>query len=99
MTDSARHRHSLRSNILFAFALGLACYLAWVLRNQLMLVYVAALFAVVLMPVVQAVQRVHVGAWRPNKGFAVFVMLVAIAAFLTGFGFLAVPPVTRDLQQ
>jgi len=36
----------------FAFTLAFACYLAWLVRDVLMLVYVSALFAVVLSPIV-----------------------------------------------
>ena len=38
-TGSSR---SLRGDITFAFALALACYLAWLLRDVLLLLYVSA---------------------------------------------------------
>jgi predicted PurR-regulated permease PerM len=99
MTAIQRNKRSPRKNIVFTLALLLALYFAWLLREELMLLYVSALFAVVLMPVVQAVERFHIKSWRPSKAWAVFFLLVAIAVFLVGFGFLAVPPVLRDLQQ
>src|SRR6185437_16372950 len=92
MTALPRNTRFPRSNIVFAFALALACYLAWLLRVELMILYVSALFAVVLLPVVHAIESFHFRNWRPNKVWAVFVMLVAIAAFLTVFGLLAIPP-------
>lgn len=99
MTAFPRNTRSSRSNIVFALALLLAGYLAWLLREELMVLYVSALFAVVLMPVVQAIEGLKVRSWRPNKAWAVLFLLVAITAFLTGFAFLAIPPVVRDLEQ
>lgn len=99
MTEPTRNYRTPRANIVFAFALVIAGYLAWVLRIELIILYVSALFAVVLTPVVQAVQRLRIGRWRPKKTAAVILMLIAIAAFLAGFGYLAVPPVAHDLEQ
>lgn len=99
MTPVLRNPRTPRSNIVFAFALALAGYLAWVLHNAFFLLYVSALFAVVLMPVVYGVERLHMGRWRPKKAAAIALMLLAVAAALVGFGFLAIPPVARDLEQ
>jgi predicted PurR-regulated permease PerM len=89
---------SLRSDIVFAFSLALACYLAWLIREVLVLLYVSALFAVVLNPAVCAVSRIRIRRWQPFKGSAVFVLLLAVAAALAAFAALALPPVIRDLQ-
>jgi predicted PurR-regulated permease PerM len=87
-----------RRDIVFTFALALACYVAWVARDVLVLLYVSALFAVVLTPVVNYVSELRMGRWQPFKGRAILVLLVAVAGGLTAFGFLALPPVIRDLQ-
>lgn len=99
MTPITSKPQNYRSDILFAFGLLLACGLAWLLRDVLMLLYVSALFATVLTPVVRSTGRLRIGRWRPFKGYAVFFLLLAIAGGLTGFGFLALPPVIRDLQK
>ena len=99
MTRFFGRTRSLRSDIVFAFILAFACYLAWLVRGVLMLVYVSALFAVVLSPVVRTTSRFHIGRWRPFKGSAFFFLLLAMAGALTAFGFLALPPVIRDLQE
>lgn len=75
------------------------CYLAWLLRAVLLLLYVSALAAVVLTPVVQATSRFKVGKVRPFKGRAILILLLAVAGGLTAFGFLAFPPVIRDLHE
>lgn len=90
---------SIRGNIIFAFALAFAIYVAWLLRNVLVLLYVSSLFAVVLTPVVRATSRLRIGRWHPFHGAtAIFFLLLIVAGALTAFGFLALPPVIRDLQ-
>jgi predicted PurR-regulated permease PerM len=99
MTPSTVKQRSLRSDIVFAFALALGCAVAWLVRDVLMLLYVSALFAAVLTPVVRSTGRLRIGRWRPFKGYAVFFLLLAMAGALTLFGFLALPPVIKDLQE
>ena len=98
MTQSTGYPRTLRSDIVFAFALILVGYLAWMIRNVLVLLYVSALFAVVLSPVVEATSSFHIRGWRPFKGSAVFILLLAVAAAVATFTFLTLPPVIRDLQ-
>jgi predicted PurR-regulated permease PerM len=99
MTQLSATPRTLRSDIVFAFALALACYLAWLIRDALVLLYVSALFAVVLSPVVRSTARIHVGRWQPFKGSAVFFLLLVLTAAIGIFGFLALPPVIRDLHE
>jgi predicted PurR-regulated permease PerM len=99
MNESSGNPRSLRSDIVFAFTLALACALAWMVRDVLMLLYVSALFAVVLTPVVRSTAGLRIGRWQPFKGSAILFLLLAVAAALTAFGFLALPPVIRDLQE
>ncbi|MGA3045797.1 MAG: AI-2E family transporter [Terracidiphilus sp.] len=99
MAQDAGNPRSLRGDIVFAFALALACGLAWLVRDVLLLLYVSALFAVVLTPVVRFTSDIRIWRWQPFKGTAVLVLMLVLAAALTAFGFLALPPVIRDLQQ
>jgi predicted PurR-regulated permease PerM len=98
MTASAKPR-TLRSDIIFTFALVLTCAVAWQVREVLMVMYVSALFAAVLTPIVRSTGRLRIGRWRPFKGYAVLFLLLAMAGALTAFGFLALPPVIRDLHE
>jgi predicted PurR-regulated permease PerM len=91
-------RRSRRSDIVFGLGLLLAGYVAWLVRDVLVLLYVSALFAVALTPLVQAVSGFKVGRWQPFKGIGVLVLLLVAGGGLTLFGFLALPPVIRDLQ-
>jgi predicted PurR-regulated permease PerM len=98
MTETSNSPRTLRSDIVFTFALALACYLAWLIRDVLVLVYVSALFAVVLTPLVRSTSGFRVGRFQPFKGSAIFLLLLIAAGALAAFGFLALPPVIRDLQ-
>ncbi len=99
MTQSRRDRQSIRGHIIFTFALAFALYLAWLIRGVLVLLYVSALFAVVLMPAVRATSQFRIGRRRPFQGSAaILILLLAVAGALTAFGFLALPPVIRDLD-
>jgi predicted PurR-regulated permease PerM len=99
MTDSQARGRDLRPDIVFAFALAAICFLAWLIRDVLVLLYVSALLAVVLRPVVAAVSRVQIGRWRPFRGYAILVLFLLVGGGLTIFGFLALPPVVRDLRE
>ncbi|MGB7267173.1 MAG: AI-2E family transporter [Terracidiphilus sp.] len=99
MTQSTAASRSVRGHIVFVFVLALVLYVAWQVRGVLVLLYVSALFAVVLTPVVRATSRVRVGRWQPFHGsLAILILLLAVAGVLTTFGFLALPPVIHDLQ-
>jgi predicted PurR-regulated permease PerM len=89
----------VRGHIVFAFALAVALYLAWLIRDELVLIYVSALFAVVLSPVVSATSSLRIGRWRPFRDSgAIFFLLLAITALFIAFCSLAFPPIIRDLQ-
>jgi predicted PurR-regulated permease PerM len=98
MSQIADSPRTLRRDIVFAFALALACYLAWLIRDVLVLLYVSALFAVVLSPVVRFTSQLHIRGRQPFKGSAIFLLLLVVAGAFTAFGFLALPPVISDLQ-
>ncbi len=99
MNEPPGTARNFRHEILFVFALALACYLAWLLRDVLLLLYVCALFAVVLAPLVRSTSLLRIGRWQPFKGSAIFILLLAAAAAIAAFGFLALPPVIADLQE
>jgi predicted PurR-regulated permease PerM len=78
----------------------LALVLAWRLREVLLLVYVSALFAVVLTPVVSHIMRLQLrGGRHMSRGVAIVLLLSAVLLCLAIFLFLGLPPVIRDLHQ
>jgi predicted PurR-regulated permease PerM len=98
MIEPSGSPRNLRRDIIFAFALGLACYIAWQIRDVLVMLYVSALFAVVLTPMVRFTSQLRIRRWQPFKGSAVFFLLLIVAGAITAFGFLALPPVISDMQ-
>jgi len=93
----SRSNRSVRGHILFAFGIALALYFAWLLRDVLVLLYVSALAAIVLMPVVRGVQRLRIGKWHPGHGIAILTIMVALVGSITLFLILTLPPVVREL--
>jgi predicted PurR-regulated permease PerM len=99
MTQAAQSKQNVRGQIVFFFALALALAVAWLIRDVLALLYVSALFAVVLSPIVRATSRVQIGRWKPFHGsIAILILLLAVAGAFAIFGFFALPPVINDLQ-
>ena len=99
MTFSIRSSRSLRSDIVFAFSIAIALYVAWLIRKVLVLLYVSAMLAVVLQPLVVFVAGLRIRQFRPLKNIAIFILVAAVVGGLVAFGFLALPPVARDLQE
>jgi len=62
------------------------------------LIYVSALFAVVLTPVVDWIMRLKIGHWHPSRVIAIAILAVSSVSVLTAFCLFALPPVLRDLS-
>jgi predicted PurR-regulated permease PerM len=86
------------SQIVFFFALAVGLYLAWILRDTLLLVYVSALLAIVFTPAAEWVSRRHIGKWHPGRGLSVVLLLVAVLAAITLFFAFALPPIVHDVR-
>jgi predicted PurR-regulated permease PerM len=71
---------------------------AWKLLTVLELVYVSALFAVVLMPVVQRIRQLKIRGWSPSRPIAIVLLVAGAALLLTVFLVLGLPPVVHDIQ-
>ena len=78
--------------------MALALALAWKLRGVLEIVYVSALFAVVLMTVVQHIMKLRIGKWSPSRLVAILGLVIGVFLVLTAFLVVGLPPVIRDVQ-
>jgi predicted PurR-regulated permease PerM len=87
-----------RSDIVFFFALLLGLYLAWLVRDVLLLVYMSALFAVVFSPGVRFIRRMHIRGWRPSRGLAILILLLSGIVVMAFFAVFMLPPIFRDLH-
>ena len=90
---------SHHGDILFAAGVLLALFAAWQVRRELVIIYVSALFAVVLMPVLRSIMKLHIGKWSPGRGTAIFILFVVIGVCLLTFALVAMPPVIYDLRE
>jgi predicted PurR-regulated permease PerM len=72
--------------------------LAWTLQKELLILYVSALFSVVLMPAVSRITKLRLRSYHPSRGVAIVLLIVAVLAVLTLFFTLGLPPVLRDLR-
>lgn len=88
-----------RRVILLVFALGLLSYLVWVLRNALLLIYISVVFAVVLTPAVDRVNRFGIGRWHPGRAASILLIVGGVLVLLVVFLLFALPPVIADIEQ
>ena len=93
-----RQSRVAQGNILFFFAVLFLLGAAWKMRSVLEIVYVSALFAVVLMPMVQVLQRVRIKGWCPSRPIAIVALIGVVFLALGIFFAVALPPVITDTQ-
>jgi predicted PurR-regulated permease PerM len=84
--------------VLFCIAVLLLLALAWTLQKELMIIYVSALFAVVLMPAVTRITQSNLRGYHPSRAVAIVLLIVAVAVVLAFFFTTGLPPVMRDLR-
>jgi predicted PurR-regulated permease PerM len=92
-------KRSVRGHIVFTIGILLLLAIAWRLREVLELVYVSALFAVVLMPVVKRIEGFRIGKYCPSRIVAIIVLMITVLGLLFLLFFFGLPPVIRDLQR
>jgi predicted PurR-regulated permease PerM len=88
-----------RSDIVFFFGVLLLLWAAYTVRDVLLLVYVSALFAVVVSPAIGLVQKVKIGKWRAGHGFAIVFLLLILVLAGSLFMVFAFPPIYNDARQ
>ena len=95
-----QNRIAIRGHILFTVAVLIALALAWRLREVLVLIYVSALFAVVLMPAVNHIMSFRFrGTRHVSRPIAILVLLGCVFFAFALFFLVALTPVIRDLHQ
>src|SRR5690242_15325295 len=92
-TSKQRNSRSARRLLLFGFALTVALAAAWFLRHALLLIYVSAVFAVVLNPAVDRVHRAALFGWHPGRGMALLLLVLLLGLFVGGLIAIALPSI------
>ena len=72
--------------------------LAYELAREIEILYVSALFAVVLMPIVNRIRQLRFRRYSPSRGVAIIMLVALVAMVLTIFFTSGLPPVLRDLR-
>ncbi|HEY6413828.1 MAG TPA: AI-2E family transporter [Edaphobacter sp.] len=96
--EQEQSRRAVRGHILFAFGVFLFLALAWTLKKEVLIIYVGALFAAVLMPLVTRITEFEYRGRLPSRPAAIFLLIAAVAIILTIFFTVGLPPVLRDLS-
>jgi predicted PurR-regulated permease PerM len=87
-----------RTAVLVALSV-LALYVLHAFRHALLLLYVAAVVAVLFDPLVRRAQQIRVRRHRPGRGAATAIVALLAAGFLVLIGFVVVPPVLANASQ
>lgn len=90
---------SAERTVLFAFAVGLGLYVAWVVRTALLVIYISIVFAIVLSPAVDRVQRLSIRKWHPGRAVSILLIVLGTVLGVTVFLLFALPPVIGDIHQ
>jgi predicted PurR-regulated permease PerM len=82
--------------ILFlGFAIALLLCVAYLARQALLVIYVSAVFAVVLSPAVNRVHRLSIWRWHPSRGAAILLFCFGIEVVVVLLCVFALPPVKQ----
>ena len=90
-------RDVVRGHILFAIGVLVLFGLAWLLIKELLIIYVSALFAAVLMPMVNRITETPIRNYYPSRAVAILTLLFSTALIFALFFFVGLPPVLHDL--
>jgi len=93
-----RSRAHVRGYILFAIGALLLLALAYTLQKELLILYVSALFAVVLMPAVNRITQIKIRNYQPSRAVAIVILILIVLLVLAFFFTTGLPPVLRDLS-
>ena len=97
--EQRRSRDIIRGHILFAFGIMILLLLAWLLIKELLIIYVSALFAAVLIPAVTRITQMKFHGRQPSRPAAIFLLIVSCALMVGIFLTVGLPPVLHDLNQ
>jgi predicted PurR-regulated permease PerM len=92
-------QRNLRSDIVFGIAVLILLYVVWQVADVLLLVYVSALFAVVLAPAINIIRRLRIGKWQPNRAVAIAILIILVLGVATLLVALIVPPIISDAAE
>ena len=96
---SAR-RHLIVFAVVVSVAAALAVWLLYLLRNTVITIYISALFAIGISPLVRMIERqraIPIGT-RVPRWFAILLIYAAIIGAIVGVGMAVIPPLAEQAQ-
>ncbi|HEX5283889.1 MAG TPA: AI-2E family transporter [Bryocella sp.] len=99
ITPRQEQSRAIRGYILFFFAMLILLGVLWELRSVLEIVYVSALFAVVLSPIVQQVMKLKLFGRELSRTVAVLGLVIIVFLLLGSFFVFALPPALHDVER
>lgn len=85
-----------RGLVIFTLAVLAGLALAWYLSALVLLVYASVLFAIIVSPMVEWVERRHVGSWKPGRGLALTAVLVGGLGVIALVLLVVLPPLWAE---
>ena len=82
--------------VIFTLAVLAGLALAWYLSALVLLVYASVLFAIIVSPMVEWVERRHVGSWKPGRGLALTAVLVGGLGVIALVLLVVLPPLWAE---
>jgi predicted PurR-regulated permease PerM len=83
--------------LVLGFALAVFLATAWFVRQALLIIYVSAVFAVVLKPAVDRLHRTSIFGWHPGRGMALLLLVLALCLVLGGLISVALPSIIENV--
>ena len=96
-TQAESHR-AVRGHMVFAVFLFLLLATAYKLRKELEIIYVSALFAVVLMPIIRRITEFSIRGWKPQRWMAILLLLLVGVISISIFLLIGLPPVLDNMK-
>ena len=103
--DDAARAHDPRRLIVFGVVVSVVALLVlavlWVVRNTIITVYISALFAIGISPLVRMIERqraIPIGT-RVPRWFAILLIYAAIIGVLVGIGMAVMPPLMEQAAE
>lgn len=99
MSASDSPRALIRYTIVTLAVTVFICWALWEVRDALMLVYISALVAIGLSPVVNAIERRRLMRQRVPRWVAILVIYLFIIGVIVGIAILVIPPIVMQARE
>jgi predicted PurR-regulated permease PerM len=95
---ASRSGTDTRRAIPLTFTIGVLLLVGWWIRHAVLLIYISAVFAVVLEPAVAWLHTKSLFGWHPGRGSALLLLVLILCLFLGGMFAIAVPSVIDNVR-